>query len=262
MGALHEGHLSLVRRSLREVDITIVTIFLNPSQFAPTDDLDKYPRALESDLEQLTAAGVQYVFAPSQNEMYPEGFSSGVQPPTVASKLEGEFRPTHFAGVATVVLKLLNLTQADKAFFGQKDFQQARVIERMVDDLNVPVEICICPIVRDEDGLAMSSRNVFLNETEREIALTLNKTLDHVERLIQSGLTDGFEAITEMRQMLIDGGVEKIDYAVVAEPSTLETSDPIILPVVALVAAYVGDTRLIDNRVIGDGVGIEDEKTV
>ena len=251
MGALHEGHLSLVQQSLSHTDETIVTIFVNPIQFAPTDDLEKYPRPLESDLEKLRLEGVKYVFAPASAEMYPAEFSTGVLPPEVAKKLEGEFRPAHFAGVATVVLKILNLTRADKAFFGQKDFQQALVIQRMVDDLNVPTEICLCPIVRDVDGLALSSRNVYLSEPDRAIALSLNKTLEHIENLIQSGLTDGFEAISEMRQMLIDGGVERIDYAVVADPRTLETIDPIRVPVVALVAAHVGTTRLIDNRVIG-----------
>jgi pantoate--beta-alanine ligase len=251
MGALHEGHMSLVRQSLSQTDTTIVTIFLNPTQFSPTDDLDQYPRPLEADLEKLDNAGVNIVFAPPNHEMYAPGFSTSVNPPDVARKLEGEFRPTHFAGVATVVLKILNLTQADQAFFGQKDFQQALVVQRMVDDLNLPVEICTCPIVRDPDGLALSSRNVYLTKSERAIALSLSKTLDHVEQLIGSGLTDGFEAITEMRQMLIDGGVEKIDYAVVADPLTLETADPITPPVVALLAAYVGKTRLIDNRVIG-----------
>jgi pantoate--beta-alanine ligase len=251
MGALHQGHLSLVKQSLSQSDETIVTIFVNPTQFAPTDDWDQYPRPLESDLEKLHRAGVKYVFAPPSVEMYPPEFSTGVLPPEAAKKLEGEFRPSHFAGVATVVLKILNLTQADKAFFGQKDFQQALVIERMVEDLNLPTEICKCPIVRDADGLALSSRNVYLSESERAIALSLNKTLEHIEKLILSGLTDGFEAITEMRQMLIDGGVERIDYAVVADPRTLETVDPIRVPVVALVAAHVGSTRLIDNRVIG-----------
>ena len=250
MGALHEGHLSLVRQSLSESEATIVTIFVNPTQFAPTDDLDQYPRPLEADLEKLRAIGVKHVFAPPKHEMYAPGFSTSVNPPNVALKLEGEFRKTHFSGVATVVLKILNLTQADKAFFGQKDFQQVLVIRQMVDDLNVATEICTCPIVREPDGLALSSRNVYLSSSERASAVTLNKTLDHVEQLMQSGLTDGFEAITEMRQMLIDGGVEKIDYAVVADPQTLETADPIAFPVVALLAVYVGKTRLIDNRVI------------
>lgn len=250
MGALHEGHLSLIRRSLKETDATIVTVFLNPTQFDPTEDLGKYPKPFYSDIGKLKTEGVKYVFAPSIAEMYPPGFSTSVVPPNVGRKLEGEFRPTHFAGVATVVLKLLNLTQADRAFFGQKDFQQAIVIKQMVLDLNVPTEICVCPIVRDADGLALSSRNVYLSEKERSIALSLSRTLSHVEEQIASGQRDGYEIITEMRQMLIDAGVESIDYAFVADPVTLETVDPIRLPVVALIAAYVGKTRLIDNRLI------------
>ena len=252
MGALHEGHLSLVRESVANTDKTIVTIFLNPTQFAADEDLDKYPGNLESDLKLLESLGAEYVFAPSNSQMYPAGFSTQIVPPAVAKKLEGEFRPTHFTGVATVVLKLLNLTQADKAFFGQKDFQQAMVVKQMVADLNVPTEICVCPIIRDSDGLALSSRNAYLSKEERAIALSLSKTLDFVEEQIKSGLRDGFEIITEMRQMLIDAGVESIDYSIVANPETLETCDPIELPVVALIAAYVGKTRLIDNRVITD----------
>ncbi len=250
MGALHEGHLSLVRQSLVQSDETIVTIFVNPSQFAPSEDLDRYPQSLEADIAGLQSAGVQYVFAPSREEVYPENYSTSVVPPLVARRWEGEFRPTHFAGVATVVLKLLNMTRADRVFLGQKDFQQARVIEQMVADLNVATEVCICPIVRADDGLALSSRNVYLSSEQRTIALSLNQTLDHVERQIQAGQRDGFEVITEMRQMLIDAGVERIDYATVAHPKTLETADPIELPVVALIAAYVGETRLIDNRLL------------
>jgi pantoate--beta-alanine ligase len=249
MGALHEGHLSLVRQSLKETDATIVTVFLNPTQFAATEDLRKYPKTLDADVAKLKAEGVAFVFAPANEEIYPDGFSTSIVPPAVARTLEGEFRPAHFGGVATVVLKLLNLTQADKAFFGQKDFQQAIVIKQMVADLNVPTEIRVCPIVRDPDGLAMSSRNVFLTPEQRKIALSLSQTLDHVQQLIESGQRDGFEVITEMRQMLIDAGVDGIDYAIVANPNTLEIVDPIELPVVALIAAHVGTTRLIDNRV-------------
>jgi pantoate--beta-alanine ligase len=227
-----------------------VTVFVNPTQFAPGEDLARYPQTLDDDIAKLKAEGVKYVFAPTRDEMYPEGFSTGVVPPAVAKRLEGEFRPTHFAGVATVVLKLLNLTQADIAFFGQKDFQQVIVVKQMVEDLNVPTEIRICDIVRDDDGLALSSRNAYLTDEQRRTALSLNQTLDHVEQQILAGQRDGFEVITEMRQMLIDAGVESIDYAVVANPGTLETVDPIEFPVVALIAAYVGNTRLIDNRVI------------
>ena len=250
MGALHEGHLSLVRESLTGSDQTIVTIFVNPTQFSATEDLSQYPRPLSEDLKQLEALGVQHVFVPADGEIYPSGFSTTIDPPAVANKLEGEFRPTHFGGVATVVLKLLNMTGADIAFFGQKDFQQVSVIQTMVADLNVNVDIRVCPIVREPDGLALSSRNVYLSDEERTIALTLSKTLNHVEQLIREGQTDGYEIVTEMRQMLIDGGVTSVDYAVIADPQTLNTAESISLPAVALIAAHVGKTRLIDNRII------------
>ncbi len=250
MGALHAGHLSLVSESQRQSDATIVTIFVNPSQFSPTEDLTRYPRDLDSDLEKLAGAGNIFVFAPSAAEMYPTGFSTSMTPPAIAKLLEGEFRPTHFGGVATVVLKLLNLTGAHFAFFGQKDYQQLLVVQRMVEDLNVPTEIRVCPIVREADGLAMSSRNIFLSATEREIALSLNRTLKFVEAEIRDGQRDGYELMVEMRQRLIDGGVTRIDYATIADPHSLESVEAIQLPVVALLAAYVGKTRLIDNKII------------
>ena len=250
MGALHAGHLSLVEASLSQADVTIVTIFVNPTQFAPTEDLATYPRHLNQDVQLLEQLGDVVVFAPDESEVYPADATTRLMPPTIAKKLEGEFRPTHFAGVATIVLKLLNMTQADLAFFGQKDFQQVAVVKQMVKDLNVPCEIRVCPIVRDPDGLALSSRNAFLSVAERKVALSINKTLDEIQTQIKSGQADGFEVITEMRQMLIDGGVDSIDYAIVANPVDLETSDPIQLPVVALIAVHVGKTRLIDNRII------------
>ncbi len=251
MGALHEGHLSLVRQSLEETAETIVTIFVNPSQFAAGEDLDQYPRTLDADLETLAAIGVKHVFVPDDALMYPPNFSTSIVPPKVAGVLEGEFRPTHFSGVATVVLKLFNMSRADVAFFGQKDYQQVCVIRAMVDDLNAPIEVRVCPIIREPDGLALSSRNRYLDADQRETALVLHETLQHVSDLITSGQNDGFEIVTEMRQMLIDGGVDSIDYAVVADPVTLETADFIDGKVVALIAAYVGKTRLIDNLVIG-----------
>jgi len=250
MGALHAGHLSLVSESQRHTDATIVTIFVNPSQFSPTEDLAKYPQDLRADLEKLAGAGDIFVFAPSAAEMYPAGFSTTITPPNVGKLLEGEFRPTHFAGVATVVLKLLNLTRADFAFFGQKDFQQRLVVQKMVEDLNVPTEIRVCPIVREADGLAMSSRNIYLSAEEREIALSLYRTLEFVEAEIRDGQRDGYQLVVEMRQRLIDGGVTRIDYAAIADPHSLETVETIQLPVVVLLAAYVGKTRLIDNRLI------------
>lgn len=250
MGALHKGHLSLVRQSLEETAETIVTIFVNPSQFAAGEDLEQYPRTLSADLEKLAAVGVKHVFVPDDALMYPEGCSTSIVPPKVASMLEGEFRPTHFSGVATVVLKLFNMSRADVAFFGQKDYQQVCVIRAMVEDLNVPIEVRVCPIIREADGLALSSRNRYLDADGRKTALVLHKTLQHVRDLISSGQNDGFEIVTEMRQLLIDGGVDSIDYAVVADPTTLETADFIDGKVVALIAAYVGKTRLIDNLMI------------
>jgi pantoate--beta-alanine ligase len=250
MGALHRGHLSLVEQSLRQSDATIVTIFVNPTQFAPGEDLNKYPQTLESDLEKLAGLGDVRVFAPTVAEMYPEGFSTTLNPPKIAGLLEGESRPSHFGGVATIVLKLLNLTSADLAFFGQKDFQQQLVVRRMVQDLNVPTQVCVCPIVRAADGLALSSRNVFLSTAERAISLTLNRTLSWAEKQIREGQRDGFELIVEMRQRLIDGGVTSVDYVAIADPDTLETIQQIQFPLVAMVAAYVGKTRLIDNVVI------------
>jgi pantoate--beta-alanine ligase len=250
MGALHEGHLSLARASLAKADATIVTIFVNPTQFAAHEDLEKYPRDLAADVERLKQLGVLNVFAPAVSQIYPAGCTTAVLPPTIAKTLEGERRPTHFGGVVTVVLKLLNLTSADYAFFGQKDFQQQLVVRKMAQDLNVPTEIVVCPTERDSDGLALSSRNAYLSPAERKIALSLHRTLKEVERQVRTGQRDSYELIVEMRQMLIDGGVTSVDYAVIADPETLETPETITLPVAALVAAYVGKTRLIDNLVI------------
>ena len=247
MGALHAGHLSLVEAANAATDETIATIFVNPTQFAEGEDLESYPQSLESDLEKLAQLNVTTVFAPSREEMYPPGYSTSVRPSEVSASLEGEFRPTHFAGVATVVLKLLNLSQADQAFFGQKDFQQLMVIRKMVTDLNVPVKVVGCPIVREPDGLAMSSRNAYLSTEERERALALSKSLDLFKNLVKDGERDGHVLMAEMRQMLIDEGVSSIDYAVVADPLTLQAYDQIEFPVIGLVAAYVGKTRLIDN---------------
>lgn len=252
MGALHEGHLSLARKSLERADVSIVTIFLNPTQFSPDEDLKKYPSNIEQDVKKLEELNSEnlIVFAPSVDQVYPASMTTTIAPPEIAKRLEGEFRPDHFAGVATVVLKLLNMTEADFAFFGEKDFQQLVVIRQLVADLNLSVEIVACPIVRESDGLALSSRNVYLTEEERTIALSLNATLDEIEQQIKDGLNDGFEIITEMRQALIDGGVDSIDYAIIANPTTLEMMDPIELPAVALIAVHVGTTRLIDNRYI------------
>ena len=250
MGALHEGHLSLVRESRQQCDITIVSIFVNPTQFAPHEDLDHYPRPIEKDLKLLQLEGVDWVFMPEPGEMYPEGCSTSVKPPHVALRLEGESRPTHFGGVATVVLKLLNMTQCDIAFFGQKDYQQALVIQHLVRDLNLPTKIQVCPIIRDQDGLALSSRNVFLTAEERENALCLSRTLKETAAMIAEGETDGRVIMAHMTQSLIEGGVTETDYAVIADAQTLELLEDVRRPAVLLVAAKVGDTRLIDNCII------------
>lgn len=250
MGALHEGHLSLVRASRQQCDVTIVSIFVNPTQFAPNEDLDQYPRPIENDLQLLQKEGVDWVFMPEPSEVYPQGCSTSVNPPAVAQRLEGESRPTHFAGVATVVLKLLNMTQCDVAFFGQKDYQQALVIQHMVRDLNLATKIEVCPIVRDHDGLALSSRNVFLTADERASALCLSRTLNETAAMIAEGETDGRVIMAHMTQSLIEGGVTETDYAVIADAHTLELLEDVRRPAVLLVAAKVGDTRLIDNCVI------------
>ncbi len=250
MGALHRGHLSLVERSRQRCDATVVTIFVNPTQFAPGEDLERYPRPLERDLQLLAEAGVDLVFVPSTEEIYPEGCTTTVNPPQVARLLEGESRPPHFAGVATVVLKLFNMIDADVAFFGQKDYQQTLVVRHMVADLNVPIEIEICPIVRDEDGLALSSRNHYLSAAEREAALSLNRTLRKAEQAIREGENDGRALAASMTQSLIEGGVTELEYAVVADAGTLQSLETIRLPAVLLVAARVGSTRLIDNILV------------
>lgn len=250
MGALHEGHLSLIHHSKRICQRTVVSIFVNPTQFAAGEDYNKYPRTIEDDTKMLTALDVDFVFAPPVSELYPSDFSTYVQPPHVSRLLEGEFRPTHFQGVTTIVLKLLHLVQPQVAFFGQKDFQQALVIRQMVRDLNVPTDIFVCPIFRDADGLALSSRNRYLSPQQRQIARSLYRCLQHVRTSVLDGETDGHALMAEMNQMLIDGGVTSIDYAVICQPDTLKIVTTIVTPVVALIACRVGATRLIDNLII------------
>ena len=250
MGALHDGHLSLVEQSKSQCDHTVVSIFVNPTQFSQNEDLDKYPRSLEKDFELLRNRDVDLVFVPDKQSIYPPGFTTEIEPPAVSSVLEGQHRPEHFKGVATVVLKLFNLVQADVAYFGQKDYQQALVIKRMVADLNVNIEVKTCPIIREMSGLAMSSRNRYLDSTQRQIANGIYQALLLAKKLIEQGETDGRAVTAEMNQFLIDYGIEKIDYAVLVEPQTLEIVEKVQLPVVALIAAFVGNTRLIDNLVI------------
>lgn len=251
MGALHEGHLSLVRASLAECDYTIVTIFVNPTQFGPQEDFLEYPRTLEADLDALRLCGVDLVFTPSNADMYPDDFSTYVEPPQVAEPLEGQCRPGHFRGVTTIVLKLFNLALADIAYFGQKDYQQSMVIRQMVRDLDVPTEIRVCPIVREADGLAMSSRNRYLTDDERQQSLLLWRSLKLATELFAEGERNGDVVGERMRKLLEDGGITRIDYVALADPDTLEPVRDLQDSTMALIAAHVGDTRLIDNCRIG-----------
>jgi pantoate--beta-alanine ligase len=247
MGALHEGHLSLVQAAQKECDVTFVTIFVNPSQFGPDEDLAKYPRSTESDLLHLSRLQVAYVYSPLQSEIYPPGFSTFVEPPSVATPLEGESRPGHFRGVATVVLKLLQLIPADVAYFGEKDYQQYLVVRRMVEDLNVPVAIRTCPTVREPDGLAMSSRNRYLSPPERVQALALSRSLIAAQRMRANGQLDVATLTAQLTQVLEEAHITHVDYATIRDAETLESLTTVDRPARALVAAHVGKTRLIDN---------------
>jgi pantoate--beta-alanine ligase len=251
MGALHEGHLSLVRRSVAECDATVVTIFVNPTQFSPHEDFDRYPRTFTSDLDKLTELSVDLVFAPADEQMYPEEFSTYVDPPAVGDRLEGACRPGHFRGVATVVLKLFQVVPADVAFFGQKDFQQCLVIQHMVRDLNVAIHIEVCPTVREPDGLAMSSRNQYLSAEQRQQGLALSRCLERANELFQQQETDAKIILAAMRQILTDARIDHIDYVALVDPFTLRDVSKVGAGTMALLAAHVGKTRLIDNRRIG-----------
>lgn len=250
MGALHLGHLSLVELCRQHCDHVVATVFVNPTQFAPHEDFDRYPRDLQKDLALLQSVGVDAVYAPATVAMYPPDYSTTIQAPKIASDWEGELRPGHFQGVATVVLKLLSATRADVAVFGQKDYQQWAVISQMVKDLNLNTKIIAAPIVRQPDGLAMSSRNRYLDAEQRTRALALSRALESVQSQVNHGATDARELAVTLMQDLIDGGVDSVDYAVIVDAQNLSVLETIDRPAVALVAAYVGNTRLIDNKVL------------
>lgn len=250
MGALHEGHLSLVDAARRECDFVAATIFVNPTQFGPQEDFTRYPRNLEADLAMLAARGADLVFAPPVEEVYRPGHCFYVEVNGVTDTLEGACRPGHFRGVATVVLKLLNLIAPDAAYFGQKDYQQSLVIRRLVDDFDVPVEIHVCPTVREPDGLALSSRNVYLSPEERRAALTLSGALRRAEQLVREGVRDADWIVEEMNSLLASQPGVRVEYAVVADADTLAPLHEIERRAVALLAAKVGTTRLIDNAIL------------
>jgi len=250
MGALHAGHISLVRAARAACDAVVATLFVNPLQFAPNEDLAKYPRTFEADCAMLSAEGVELLFAPDVPEMYPADASTFVEVAGVGDRLDGASRPGHFRGVATVVAKLFSIVAPDKAFFGQKDAAQVAVLRRMVRDLNFNLELVVCPTVREEDGLAMSSRNRYLSPEEREHALILSRTLRHVEARVAAGMLDSAELIEAGFAVLGEEPEMRLDYFKVVDPETLEDVPDVSEGALVAVAAWFGKARLIDNVVI------------
>jgi pantoate--beta-alanine ligase len=251
MGALHGGHLSLVGKAKNQCDATVVSIFVNPAQFGPSEDFGRYPQNLEKDLETLKPFNVTAAFVPSIAQMYPVGFAITVDPGAIGRQLEGASRPNHFRGVATVVLKLFNIVTPDLAYFGQKDFQQTVVIRDLVRDFNLGVRLVLCPIVRDVDGLAVSSRNVYLNAEERVAARVLNRSLERARELVWGGKLGAEQVRGEMRCLLESDSRVRLDYVEIVDPDSLNSVDRIGAGHVALVAAKIGSTRLIDNTILG-----------
>jgi pantoate--beta-alanine ligase len=250
MGALHEGHLSLVRAARSSADIVAASIFVNPTQFGPNEDLAKYPRSFERDRDLLQSEGVELLFAPSVEEMYPAGAVTWVTVEELSNKLDGRSRPGHFRGVTTVVSKLFHIVEPDVAFFGQKDAAQVAIIRRMVRDLNLPVHITVCPIVREPDGLAMSSRNAYLDPEQRKEALVLQRSLLVVQQLIEQGQSSASNLIVAGRQEFAHKPSVRLDYFEIVNPDTLDPIQAIEDRALIAVAAYVGSTRLIDNLLI------------
>lgn len=250
MGALHEGHLSLVRRAKQECSRVYASLFVNPKQFGPNEDFAKYPRAFESDATQLADLGVDAVFAPSADDIYPPGFSSYVNVDGISDRLEGRSRPGHFRGVATVVLKLFEIAQPDFAYFGRKDAQQVAVIRRMVRDLNLNVQIVVCPIVREADGLALSSRNAYLNPEERRAATVLNRALQAARAELVAGTRDALEIQNRMRAVFNSEPLARLDYAEVVAADDFEPVVRVSRTSHVLVAAHLGKTRLLDNMLV------------
>jgi pantoate--beta-alanine ligase len=257
MGALHEGHISLVRAACASTDVVAASIFVNPTQFGPNEDLAKYPRSFERDREQLEREGAELLFAPSVEEMYPAGAATWVTVEELSGKLDGKSRPGHFRGVTTVVSKLFHIVEPDAAFFGQKDAAQVAVIRRMVRDLNLPVEIVVCPIVREPDGLAMSSRNAYLNAEQRKQALVLYRSLMRVKKLTDVGEHSAAKLAEAAREEFTREESVRLDYFAIVNPDTLDSVEDVSAGALVAVAAYVGSTRLIDNIVIPKTTGLD-----
>ncbi len=251
MGYFHQGHLSLMDECRRHVDRVVVSLFVNPTQFAPGEDLEAYPRAMARDIRLAEEHGVDAMFMPTENEMYDPGHKTWVMVDDLTKGLCGRSRPTHFRGVTTVVAKLFNIVQPEVAVFGQKDFQQLQVIRRMVSDLDMPVRIIGCPIVREHDGLAMSSRNAYLSEEERRSATCLFQALELAARLVrEKGVKSCSEIRAAMKEKIESFPFTRIDYIFTGEPSSLRPIDRVERPLLVALAVFVGSTRLIDNKII------------
>jgi pantoate--beta-alanine ligase len=253
MGYLHAGHISLVQAARQACDVVVMSIFVNPKQFGPQEDFATYPRDLEGDLRLAREAGVDAIFAPALAEMYPPGFLTEVSVHELTSPLCGAARPGHFNGVTTVVAKLFNIVWPDRAYFGQKDYQQVTVIRQMVTDLHMPLEVITCPTVREPDGLAMSSRNAYLNPAERQAALVLSRALRlATERLLQ-GERQGPRLAATLREYIAQEPLARVDYVAVADPDTLQEAGELAGTILVALAVYIGKTRLIDNAVLKVG---------
>jgi pantoate--beta-alanine ligase len=250
MGALHEGHLSLIRRARADGGLVVVSVFVNPTQFGPGEDLSRYPRDLERDAELAAEAGADLLFAPAVEEIYPPGFSTSVAVEGLDALLEGASRPGHFRGVCTVVARLFGIVMPDRAYFGQKDFQQLRIIERMTRDLALPVEIVPMPTVREADGLALSSRNAYLSPEERSQALVLSRALREAENAVAAGARDPVALAEQAAATIRSAPLATLDYAVVRDAVTLEPLTALDRPAVLLLAARIGAARLIDNTLL------------
>lgn len=247
MGALHAGHISLVRATKARCDFVTASIFVNPTQFGPKEDYSKYPRSLDADRKNLEAEGVDLVFAPAVEEMYPQGATTFVNVDEISERLDGRSRPGHFRGVATVVAKLFHILEPDVAFFGQKDAAQVAIIRRMVRDLMFPIEIVVAPIIREADGLALSSRNVYLSPDERRQALVLSRALREIESQYREGERDSKKLIEAALAVFATEPAVRVDYIELVDPDTLEDVATVSARTLAAVAAFVGTTRLIDN---------------
>ena len=250
MGYLHEGHGSLISRARKENDKVVVSIFVNPMQFGPGEDLESYPRDLEKDSAYCESLGADLIFHPESSEMYTDGFCSYVDMSVLTEELCGLSRPVHFRGVCTVVSKLFNIVQPDRAYFGQKDAQQLAIIKRMVQDLNMDLEIIGCPIVREEDGLAKSSRNTYLSAEERQAALVLSKAVKLGQELVAAGEKDAKKLVSEMSALIEKEPLARIDYVKAVDGLTMQQIDTVKEPMLVALAVYIGKTRLIDNFMI------------